>query len=102
MPTTTSKERHIIIDILCITGGGLVADALSRRNWLAVVGGVVIVVVALLCDRKNRMYEVKEIEIDACPTCESTDKQSYLPGCSILLDRPCNPWHDRYPTNGNS
>jgi hypothetical protein len=25
-----------------------------------------------------------------------------LPGCSILLDRPCNPWHDRYPTNGNS
>jgi hypothetical protein len=57
MSNTTRKERHILVDVLAITGGGLVADAISHHNWLSILGGIVIITIALWLDRRNTLEE---------------------------------------------
>jgi hypothetical protein len=57
---TTRRERHIAVDVLAITGGGLIVDALSRGNALSFIGALAVIGAALWLDRRNALDEDKE------------------------------------------
>jgi hypothetical protein len=51
------RFRHVIVDVLDIAGGGLLADAISRRVWITGLVSVAVIALALWLDRRNALTE---------------------------------------------